>query len=608
MKRNKGYLEKTLNIGILCVFIVAIGTIVYAAFVSPNSEYEQKENISDFSEEWIYYADGQSETIDLPYASVSDTLRNFKVSKKLPTVLPKDAVLYIKTNHNQLTAFVENEQLQIKGIYKNRAFGTSTSEMYALIYLEPEYAGKTITLQLTETNDNPGINFGGAIITNQNNLTISLLQRNLFAMILVVSMVTVSAILFVMAILCRRRQTGMKCSIFASLSVFIYLAALWTLFDSNVLSIGFGYNDFQYFASFYTLMLMPLPFTIFMREILNTGRKIFNGIIVLIILSFLTSSVLLFCGHLSSLITPLPIFHVLIIVSLVAAVGVGGYEYVKYRKKHVLLILFGILFFGFFAIFALIAFYRDNSGYSILFRMGFFGFALCLCFSTIRYATVIVHNAAESNENKIKALKAQNNLRVNQIGTHFFYHVMNTTRVLIKKNPDAAYKMLGDISKYLRYKTDSSDVVGNIVKFSEEMKSIKAYVDMKQILLGNRLKVICEINTEDFYIPVLSIQPLVENAIKHGIEPKECGGTVKITVDDNKDYYIVAVEDDGIGFDQEIMLDSKHLSVSQSNIKERLAYYGDNEITVRSIPNAGTKIVVKFLKGLEKTNENDISR
>ncbi|MFA6850463.1 MAG: histidine kinase, partial [Selenomonadaceae bacterium] len=371
--------------------------------------------------------------------------------------------------------------------------------------------------------------------------------------------------------------------------------------------VGFGYNDFQYFAAFYTLMLLPIPFIIFMREILSSGRNIFNVIIVLVILSFLISSVFLFCGAISSLIVPLPLFHVLIITTLVASVGIGWYDYVKYRKKHVLLILIGIFIYGIFAIFALIAFYSDNSIYSHLFRLGFLGFILFLCISTIRYAVVIVNNAAESNENKIKALKAENNLRVNQIGTHFFYHVMNTARVLIKNNPDAAYKMMGDISKYLRYKTDSSEVVGGIVKFSEEMKSIKAYVDMKQIILGDRLKVICEINTEDFFIPVLSIQPLVENAIKHGIEPKECGGTVQIIVNEDKDYYIIVVEDDGVGYDQENTLENNSISVSQSNIKERLSYYGDNEIIVHSIPNGGTKTTVKFVKGLGKTNENDIS-
>jgi sensor histidine kinase YesM len=104
-----------------------------------------------------------------------------------------------------------------------------------------------------------------------------------------------------------------------------------------------------------------------------------------------------------------------------------------------------------------------------------------------------------------------------------------------------------------------------------------------------------DMNSDDFMLPALSIQPIVENAIKHGLMPLDHGGTVRVSSWETPSHYCVSVADDGVGFDTGILLDArKHIGLR--NIRERLEAMVGGSLTIESAPGQGTKVQLHIPK------------
>lgn len=155
-------------------------------------------------------------------------------------------------------------------------------------------------------------------------------------------------------------------------------------------------------------------------------------------------------------------------------------------------------------------------------------------------------------ETKLKESRIKNFTR--QMQPHFLYNTLSSIQEIILDNPDYAYQLLGDFTIFLRGCIRSmSDE--QPVPFSQELRNIKAFVAIEKMRFEERLTVYYEIKEENFMIVPLSIQPLVENAIRHGIYDRgPQGGTVWIRSFREADAYVVQVEDTGIGFDTENMM------------------------------------------------------
>ena len=189
------------------------------------------------------------------------------------------------------------------------------------------------------------------------------------------------------------------------------------------------------------------------------------------------------------------------------------------------------------------------------------------------------------------------NTMVNQISTHFFYHTLNALQALIVLKPDEAYKMAGDFSRYLRFNVDAIAAAGGVVSFKEELRAVRAYAEINETQLGDRLKVIFDVPEVDFQMPALTLQTLVENAIIHGIKPKVGGGTVTVSLRSDEQNWYIRVADDGQGFDPTMA--RKEQSVGLSNIRRRIAAFEGCALEIASAPGCGTTAVLIFSKTLK---------
>jgi LytS/YehU family sensor histidine kinase len=113
---------------------------------------------------------------------------------------------------------------------------------------------------------------------------------------------------------------------------------------------------------------------------------------------------------------------------------------------------------------------------------------------------------------------------------------------------------------------------------------------LEKLRFQDKINVVFDIGVSDFLIPSLSLQMIVENAVKHGITKKYEGGTVKVTSYEKDDKYFIIVEDDGVGFDVNKVIGDNHLGFKNS--RERLRHFVNGDLVIESEIDKGTKVTV----------------
>ena len=235
-----------------------------------------------------------------------------------------------------------------------------------------------------------------------------------------------------------------------------------------------------------------------------------------------------------------------------------------------------------------IVFQNIFSGYAIAYLSIIVAIEVLFFFLNVEKSLLL---AAE----KEKAKDAQIKMMLSQIQPHFIYNSLSSISTLIPIDPDKAQKALDDFTEYLRSNL-SSLTARDRVPFGDELRHTKTYVNLEQIRFGDRVKVEYDIKVSDFEVPPLTIQPLVENAVKHGILKKVEGGTVKVSTYETEDRYVVEIKDDGVGFDSESVDFKSNKHVGLNNIRYRLEKMGSGEFVTESKPMEGTTVRVYFKK------------
>ena len=202
-------------------------------------------------------------------------------------------------------------------------------------------------------------------------------------------------------------------------------------------------------------------------------------------------------------------------------------------------------------------------------------------------------------------LLAQQKIQIalSQIKPHFIYNTLNAIQD-IDGMPEVAQNAIVDFSKYLRENLDFL-TASNLIPFEKELEHVKKYVNLEKLRFGEKINIIFDINVSDFLIPSLSLQMIVENAIKHGITKKYEGGTVSIKTYEKDNKYFIIVEDDGIGFDTNKVIGKNHLGFQNSN--ERLRHFVNGSLVIESEIGKGTKVTVVIPKVKEIKDESNYS-
>ena len=184
-------------------------------------------------------------------------------------------------------------------------------------------------------------------------------------------------------------------------------------------------------------------------------------------------------------------------------------------------------------------------------------------------------------------------IMLSQIQPHFIYNTLGTIERMCLKDPNKAFDLVRNFSLYLRGNFSELDSVIPI-QFAEEIKHVEYYVNIEKVRFPD-MNIIYYIEATDFVLPALTVQPLVENAIKHGLMRLESGGTVVIRSYETTQHFCVEVKDDGVGFDTSSQVDRKK-HVGLRNIHGRLKAMVNGELIIESQIGIGTSAVIMIPK------------
>ena len=194
---------------------------------------------------------------------------------------------------------------------------------------------------------------------------------------------------------------------------------------------------------------------------------------------------------------------------------------------------------------------------------------------------------------------------VSQIRPHFIYNALTSIAMMCTIDPETAQEATVTFADYLRGNMDSLNQ-SKPVPFTTELEHLKKYLYIEKMRFDDLLNVKYDIQTVDFQLPLLSIQPLVENAVKHGVGMKEDGGTVTIATKETDTAYEVIIKDDGVGFDPDAPKEDDGRShVGMENTKKRLHDLCGARVEITSVIGEGTTAKV-ILPKEGQPNENHV--
>ena len=182
-------------------------------------------------------------------------------------------------------------------------------------------------------------------------------------------------------------------------------------------------------------------------------------------------------------------------------------------------------------------------------------------------------------------------LVLSQVKPHFLFNALNAIYYLIEKSPMQAQAAIDSFSDYLRGNMEALEHTA-LIPISQEMKHVKSYLRLEEMRFQDELEVIYDVKALNFDVPALSVEPIVENAVKHGISQNESGGYVKISTDETDAGYEIKVEDNGAGFDVEDIGSDGRLHVGITNVRTRLESMAKGTLTIESEIGKGTRVTI----------------
>ena len=222
------------------------------------------------------------------------------------------------------------------------------------------------------------------------------------------------------------------------------------------------------------------------------------------------------------------------------------------------------------------------------------------CFLSLFLIFCLIHiqQSRDLEEKEREAVATRLNALQMQMNPHFMSNALNAVAALTETDPQRARRLISDLSAYLRDNFyDSSEERSLMIPFEEEMEHLERYLSIEQCRFP-KIRVEFWLEATRFLLPAMTVQPLVENAIKHGIcRRKGSRGTIEISSGETGDAWVITVKDDGVGFrpgEPRKEYGEKHIGLS--NTRKRLVLLCDGTLEVRSEPGKGTVCEVRIPK------------
>ncbi len=201
---------------------------------------------------------------------------------------------------------------------------------------------------------------------------------------------------------------------------------------------------------------------------------------------------------------------------------------------------------------------------------------------------IITDQIEQSKHQQIAIANQDVNILILQMRPHFIYNTMTSIYYLCEQDPKKAQQIILDFTTYLR-KNFNAIASQDTIPFTEELEHVRAYLAVELAQFEESLFIEYDIEYTDFSLPALTLEPLVENSIKHGMDPDSEPLCILIRTSKTNSGSVIMVKDNGPGFDPQNVLNSPN---ALTNIKKRLELMCKGDITISSQKGEGTVIKI----------------
>lgn len=281
-----------------------------------------------------------------------------------------------------------------------------------------------------------------------------------------------------------------------------------------------------------------------------------------------------------------------------------GYEALRMKRKASAQLLTALLPLVLSAVIELINGYVQFCKAAILLGCGLILFFVMVGVYTLRRIQQSMENEKRMLAMESELSQSRTAVMLSQIQPHFLYNALNTIMNLCYTDPDAAGRSVANFAKYLRGNLDAL-TTRRLIPFEQELEHLKHYLGLEQLRFPD-VRVAYDLQAGPFVLPPLTLQPLVENAIRYGVTRRAGGGTVTVASRESATHWTVTVQDDGVGFDSALPPADGRNHVGLANTRERLAALCGGTLAVKSAPGAGTTVTVSIPKKEAGANEGPV--
>lgn len=389
-------------------------------------------------------------------------------------------------------------------------------------------------------------------------------------------------------------------------ALFILTASFWLVINPVYSTLIFGNAPLIMLLETISMWLFSAFLFGYFGSFMQTGAKRGNDVLLFVFVSALVVFLILQLLGLTDAYAVRDLHNILLGVSAAASLFIFRYE-IHHAKNTELrtLALPGLLY----AVFGLIE--MLNYEFEWLQRgaaltVGFVLFTMVqfvLAVRKIRDGLLMEVKVAELERALVESRTA---VMLSQIQPHFLYNALTGIKTLCGSSPEQAEDAMEHFSYFLRSNLDSlSDT--RLIPFDKEISHVKKYFYLEKMRFKDRVNLVWALEFRDFMLPPLTLQPLVENAVRYGITKKENGGTVTIRSKEQDGQVLILITDDGMGFDADALQEDGRSHTGIENVRSRLKLQCGGSLTIRSEKNVGTEVQIT-LPERGNCRENDGGR
>lgn len=546
-----------------------------------------------WNEGWVQIVEDKevelSETMNIEDVAVGDTL---VLVNEIPE-LASDKVLFFYTKDIEAKVYVGDELLYSFEMQEKYEILETPGNMWNEVVIPSELSGEIIRIELTTNFSNRyWSTLNGIYLVESCQIKNILFSKDgyLILVTLVLFAMTINA--YVNALVWKRRQIK---QFFWGLGTVCLCASLWALGMSGLINFILDQPIVAYLLSLVMVPIIPVSIYEFLKTIYHKRSKSITYMGIVVWVNFLIQMMLQFVFGIS-LLTLLPVSIAIYIIGSVSILYIiAKYIVLHLREEgteeewNIALVSILIIFFGALMECLILIIYPEKT--NLIGIAGVTGLLIYLILNQF----LLTRFEARTDAEMLILEKSYNNLRnttsVRQIEAHFFFNTLNTISALCKEDAKEADKAIRLFSSYMHSYMHLINEQQTIT-FVEELKLIESSLEIEKLRFPDRFTYTFDLEATEFKVPPLSLQPVVENAMFHGLRSLKTGGELKISTRNAIDDIHIIIEDNGIGFDTEILQETTSIGIN--NVKRRMKIMAKASVEIESEIGKGTKVIIKI--------------